>query len=431
MKLNFKEPAVSELVSKAIFRSWGSQLNGTQQVFFGDSLPAVNLFTASSKVHQKIVLFGKAPKEIPSEFGISNVTGLGIIDRAGAEPVVQFQPHRLTQSLHLKSRAFKRFDFTNEWNNLGYGEILSASNAIWSLAEPSSTYAALYEGANTSILWFNRPVGPIDGFDWRIVEEFIENPIPEFPTQYIGAVTMRIDCDEAIASGRKLFELYRKYDFPFSMAIKTSQSIQDEDIRLMKDVIAAGGSIVTHSHSHAPNWGGSRDAAKLEVEISNEILKSLLPEYYSSTSAAHYAVSPFHQNPQYAVEGIRDAGIRGFVGGIIHNDPEYLMARSGPVPFVDGIISHTEQCMLHGDCYHQAGNSIQTYVDAWKSALSTKTFFGFLDHPFSAYQYGWHTEDERLGVHEEFLQELARTPNVWRASLVDTLEFLVKRTQSK
>jgi len=231
---------------------------------------------------------------------------------------------------------------------------------------------------------------------------------------------MRIDCDENIVSGRPLFELYRKNNFPFSMAIKTKQKIGSDEIKLMREVIDAGGSIVSHSHTHAPDWGG--DQAQWEAETSIKILEDALPGY-----KIRYAVSPFHQNSMRAIEGIKAAGIEGFVGGIIHNDPEYLFARAGEVPFVEGIISHSQQCMFHGDCYHAAHNSIEVYLAALRSAIKTQTFFGFLDHPFSNYQYGWKNEDERLGVHQEFLDELNRVPDLWKASLVQALDFLKGR----
>ena len=36
-------------------------------------------------------------------------------------------------------------------------------------------YCSLTDFKNTSFLWFNRPVGPIDSHEWYIVEEFLSN----------------------------------------------------------------------------------------------------------------------------------------------------------------------------------------------------------------------------------------------------------------
>lgn len=344
-------------------------------------------------------------------------------------------------------KDFLRYDFQYEWNNQGYGRIIVGGNNPYASpncyllpeniqilayiidkhsGEKISAYAAIIETSDKSILWFNRNVGPIDGYDWIVVENFLSQGtqaipvISEIPFGYKGAITMRIDCDEAIASGRQLFELYREKKMPFSMAIKTQQNISAKDIQLIENVINSGGSVVGHSHTHAPNWGGSTESAQWEVLKSSEILKSLnIPGINYD-----YVVSPFHQNPYLSVKGLAAAGIKGFVGGIICNDPDYLMARSGTVPGVDGMISHSQQCMLHGETYHQAHHNINGYKLAFEQALKTNTFFGFLDHPFSDYWYGWSSEDERLSVHNEYLNYLGSFNNIWRANLVNALRFL-------
>ena len=432
IRLAIRNPVVQELLFKAFIRSCsraqviGSETPIDSEILVTDHLSAAALQKLPS---QKIIVFGSRPSLPPSASGAV----LGTIQNQ----VIHYSTHALTQNFHLKTRAFERYDFTNEWNNLGYGRIESGASSPWSLADAGSNeFAILWDEPQRSILWVNRPTGTIDGFDWRMIEDFISDyrsndlvtlpVLSEIPAGYQSAVTMRIDCDEHIASGRPLFELYRKHGVPFSMAIKTQQNIDQDAIQTMKDILAAGGAIVTHSHTHAPNWGGSREAARWEADKSLEILQKALPE-----EKITYAVSPFHQNPLYAVEGIHDAGIEAFVGGIIHNDPEFLMARSGEVPLTDGVVSHSEHCMLHGDCYHDTGNSIQVYVDAFENAVKTETFFGYLDHPFSAYQYGWHTEEERLAVHQEYLSRILREKNLWFANLKETLDFLCDRSRTQ
>ena len=386
----------------------------------------------------KGILFGEEIQSMSLESSQSSID-LSLLSLENLE--VRYTSAAHSKLLQSTPRKFVRFDFANEWNNLGYGKILLdgspwALSGAYSLKDAEvlaevydthtqtkiSDYILRFQQNGKDYLWFNRPAGPVDGYDWVIVENFLKTSLPqvsEIPYGFEAAATMRIDCDESIATGRPLFELYKKNKFPFSMAIKTEQSFADADIQILKDVIADGGSVVSHSHTHAPNWGGSREQAKWEVQISHEVLKSLnIPGINFD-----YAVSPFHQNPVESVRGLKDAGLRGFVSGIICNDPEFLMARSGQVPYVDGIISHSEQCMLHGDTIHQQNNSIDIYKQSFQIALQTETFFGFLDHPFSNYWYGWHSEEERLEYHQEFLNYLSQF-KMWRASLVEALQFL-------
>ncbi|RYZ93479.1 MAG: polysaccharide deacetylase [Proteobacteria bacterium] len=347
-------------------------------------------------------------------------------------------------------KPLERFDFAREWNNRGYGAIGKPSESAWDLSgwfvappgaevlasifhrvsgEKICDYAFIYEHDRASILWFNRKVGPIDGYDWSIVENFYSDyraaelpcfpVLREIPSGFESAVTMRIDCDEAVASGRQLFEVYATAGIPFGLAVKTQQSLTQLDRCLMSDVIQSGGTVCSHSHTHAPNWGGSRDAAIQEIRVSHEVLKSLNVPGINYD----YVVSPFHQNPTYAVEGLRDAGIRGFVAGIICNDPEYLMARGGQVPNVNGIISHSQQCMFHGDSVHSQLESLDIYEQAFRQAKETSTFFGYLDHPFSDYNYGWRSEAARLETHARYLAFLGKEEHCWFASLEEAMSF--------
>jgi hypothetical protein len=118
-----------------------------------------------------------------------------------------------------------------------------------------------------------------------------------------------------------------------------------------------------------------------------------------------YAVSPFHQNPAYVPAALSRAGYDGFIGGIIANDPEYMMARSGVPPFSPpAIVSHTQGCMLHGDCLLRTVDPLRVFKEAFALARDGGQFFGYLDHPFSErYAYGWESETARLAVHGEFL----------------------------
>ena len=351
-------------------------------------------------------------------------------------------------------RIFQRYDFADEWNNLGYGRISCDGSAFAITKNPngneadsevlatfhlsngdSGTYCGIQNSNNQSTLFFNRSIGPVDGIDYSLIENFLANyqwekfgsvpVILDIPYSFNSAVTMRVDCDEAIASGKELADLYKRHGIPFSMAITTSNPFTPEAKTVINDVLAAGGSIVTHSETHAPNWGGSREKASWEVTTARAKLKEVLPSGYNFD----FVVSPFHQNPQYAVEGLRDAGIKGFVGGIIKNDPEYLVSRASWAKDVPGIMTHSQQCMLHGDCYHATGLSV--YKESFDNHYKTNTFFGYLDHPFSNYKYGWHSEEERLKVHDEFLTFLKSYKDVWFANLIDAMSFLWVKVNTK
>jgi hypothetical protein len=98
---------------------------------------------------------------------------------------------------------------------------------------------------------------------------------------------------------------------------------------------------------------------------------------------------------------------------------------------VPGIMTHSQQCMLHGDCYHNAGNSIDIYKESFSNHLKSRTFFGFLDHPFSDYQYGWLSEKERCDVHQEFLTFIKSHKNIWHANLIEAMNFLWVKSYTK
>ncbi|MCP9627191.1 hypothetical protein NML43_08845 [Rhodopseudomonas palustris] len=332
----------------------------------------------------------------------------------------------------LRQRSLCRFDFTNEWNNLGYGRIGIGDDA-WSVAvaarpvdagvvgelrigpdAPAGAVITLRDLPHASVLWFARPVGPVDGADWAIVERFVadhraaELPcrpyLRDIPNGVTAALTMRLDCDEDIASSRPLFELYRGRGLPLSVAIKTDQPDTAEHLALLADLDLAGGSILSHSVTHAPNWGGSAEAAEREARDSKAWLESRVRGL-----TVRYAVSPFHQNPTYVPAALARAGYDGFVGGIIANDPEYLMARGGAAPFGPaGFVSHSQACMLHGDCMLAGDDPIRIYKQAFRQAKAFGQFFGYLDHPFSPrYAYGWASETDRVAVHAAFLDFIA------------------------
>ncbi|MDR8763636.1 hypothetical protein FEP90_05355 [Burkholderia multivorans] len=323
-------------------------------------------------------------------------------------------------------RPFERFDFTDEWNNLGYGAI-RCDGSIWSIAQAAQaasgeelarvridgtaigSYAALWDSDASSVLWFNRAVGPIDSFEWRIVERFLSthradtlplHPVlSEVPWGYDAAITSRLDCDEDVEAARPLWDAYRRMNVPFSLAVHTQNLHDSRHYSILRELLADGGAVLSHTATHAPNWGGSYDAALVEGLQSADLIRGVTGQ------TVRYAVSPFHQSPPYALRALADAGYEGCIGGIIRNDPEFLIARGGELAGLpSGFVGHSQQCMLHGDCMLASDDPLAVYKQAFDFAYQTRTLFGYLDHPFSErYQYGWRSEAQRIDAHEQLV----------------------------
>jgi hypothetical protein len=396
----------------------------------------------------KVIIFGGLPAPLANYLG-ATVTPVSAEMKSAAlcEPAKTYHYSESSGAIVYKKtlkmdlgrptlplRALTRFDFTNEWNNLGFGAI-TADDSIWSISQGAiipreniiaelmvgdeflSAYCGFWNFLKSSLLWFNRAVGPIDSYEWHLVEQFIaeyrcgEIPswpvISEIPYGYESAVTMRLDCDEDIESARLLGNAYQEKNVPFSLALHATVLSDSKQHQYPKEVLQAGGAILSHTLTHAPNWGGSEEAAKHEGNESAKIIHETVG------IKPRYAVSPFHHTPSYARKGLADSGYKGCVGGIISNDPDFVMARAGRPPnSQQGFIGHTQQCMLHGDCMLEDGDSLAIFKRAYEQAKMSKTFFGYLDHPFSSrYQYGWNTEAERINAHMDFIEFIRRSSN--------------------
>lgn len=414
---------------------------------------------------RKLILLGKLPKILSEFLGLQTITWTpdpDVWSRSASAPTHGFAESRAWVRYGENAgqlgaagwgRPFERFDFTDEWNNLGYGAI-RADSSIWSISMPlqaqkehevarieideqeSGTYCALFHHAHSSVLWFNRSIGPIDSFEWRAVERFISSVrmeelpcqpiIQEIPWGYDAAVTMRLDCDEDVESARALWKAYRDMRVPFSLAVHTSNLGDSRHHSILQEMEVAGESILSHTATHAPNWGGSYDAALNEGLESARSLKDVIGR------SVRYAVSPFHQSPPYALAALADAGYQGCIGGIIRNDPEFLMARGGYIDGLpEGFVGHSQQYMLHGDCMLSNGDPLTIYKTAFDRAKETRTLFGYLDHPFAErYQYGWADESSRIAIHQEFvryIRDKAEAPLFM--SEEDAMDFLSAKAQ--
>ena len=245
--------------------------------------------------------------------------------------------------------------------------------------------------------------------------------VSEIPDGYEGAVTMRLDCDEDVESARPLYEAYKEWNIPFSLALHATVLADPKHHQLPREVIADGGAILSHTLTHAPNWGGS------QAEALREGLESAAIINQSVNITPQYAVSPFHQTPIYARLGLAQAGYQGCIGGIIANNPDFVMARGGRPPFSDlGFVGYTQQCMLHGDCLLDEGDPLAIYKRAFDQSFDTKTLFGYLDHPFSErYQYGWASEEDRIEAHRQFVRYIrTHSDRILFLNENDALDFL-------
>lgn len=444
----------TRLVVAALRRSFsatqvGQVALGALETIALDTLVAINpdesvsecLLSWLKSGARKLILLGSLPDSIvdtlniklcdrPSDFSVSAASQPAAPRQSSSSGIiVQYGPKAAALGAGHWQRPLERFDFASEWNNEGYGAV-RADGSIWALAtsfcvppenelasllldsEYLGSYAALFNHGDSSILWYNRAVGPIDSYEWRLVEKFLAswrhevlpcNPVlHEIPWGYDSAITMRLDCDEDIESARPLWDAYREMGIPFSVAIHTTTLRDKRHHSILREMTDAGESILSHSATHAVNWGGSYQAALSEAKTAAAEIRSVADFY------PRYAVSPFHQSPPYALVALADAGYQGCIGGIIRNDPEFLMARGGLVADLPrGFIGHSQQCMLHGDCMLEQGDPLHVYKRAFDRAYETMTFFGYLDHPFSErYQYGWKDEEERIEAHINLVRHI-------------------------
>lgn len=453
-----------EIVQKSILRSHGNIENKLDNIycFISPDSNAEKLIEKIVLKKSKVLIFGSISESLAKLIGLEYNNNSLILDdikydhnknEDKSNLFIKYNQHTLNKNNPLENRYFYRFDFTDEWNNLGYGKI-TTNNDIWSVSNSleainaeiiadiyennnkKSVFVSLKDFKNSSVLYINREVGLVDGLDVSIVEFFLSNyKIDELPTLplildlpngYNITATPRLDCDQSIINTKPLFELYKSYEINTSLAISTGINISEIEIDYLNNFYNNGGALLSHTINHYFDWGDCYDIVFDEAEGS----KKWLEEHVQNLDILEYAVSPFHTNKYYSIEALADVGYKGFISGIIHNDPEYLLGTSGQVPFTkQNIVSHSQQCMLHGDCYHRNKDSIDIYKESFKMHYKAKKNFGYLDHPFGDYDYGWKSEEERLNVHKEFIEFINSFDNVKWITSVDMLKFIYDKSK--
>lgn len=404
-------------------------------IFINPSACLINSIKDSSATGSKFVIFGSLPHQsfLDSCFRTQSCLTTAITHSRSSPAsrgipsesplAISYRAHTLSPFIaHSYTRPFERFDFTYEWNNLGYGRI-NGENNRWGIAsdirmeqqhelasidlhaKSIATYAALIDYTNFSILWFNREVGPLDSHEWVIVEDFLSQwrshdlycipVISQIPFGYDSASTMRLDCDEDIVTSSYLLSIYQQHNIPFSLAIRTSLLSDQSNRNYLKAVVDEGVSILSHSVNHYENWGSCFEVAREEAYTSREDIYNVTGVYPS------YAVSPFHHTPYYALDALSQVGYKGCIGGIINHSKHFLLARGGAIPSLSStFVGHSQQCMLHGDCLTIGLDPISTYRRSFDLSKLSASIFGYLDHPFSSrYSYGWASESDRANVH--------------------------------
>jgi len=401
-------------------------------------------------------MLGLCPEDMPE-----NATQWAACPACTGEPTespvfVEYAKEGIAAWGGLTRRALCRFDFQDEWNTFGFGRISVEAGSPWSLtclvqggeAEPLAIlrrhedgailgwYATLREVGGGAILWYNRLVGPVDSVEWRLVERFFADYrdnalhclpcLEELPFDCPGMVVPRLDCDEAVATARPVFELYRSRNIPFTLAVKTGQLIGSAEKELLREVVSSGGAVLAHSRTHPTNWGSTPEDALIEAATSRDDVTGLLPKGY----VCRNAVSPFHSNRPWTFDVLAQANFIGVISGIIHNDPEFLVARGGIPPFTTGpVVTHSQQCMLHGDCPPSQVETAQTQFLMRSGAAQA---FGYLDHPFSQrYSYGWTSEQARLDIHTKLIEAINTRDGVWWVNADDLLLHISSLSRAK
>lgn len=412
----------------------------------------------------KIIIFGSLPNNIIKFFNFNYCDWSLIKESAKAQPAapnskseskakILFTENANKFGSFDAPRSLERFDYSDEWNNMGYGAIRFDGD-IWSLSQPVRapksnelsvvtvnedpviSYCSVFDLDNSTCMWVNREVGCIDSFEWIMIENFISSwrsnelscapVISEIPWGHDSAVTMRLDCDENVESARPLMLSYKDWNVPFSLAITTVNISDVNNHGIIREVHQNRGAILSHTDTHAANWGGSYHSAYKEAITSARKIKSLIGVY------PKYAVSPFHQSPDYALKALVDAGYSGCIGGIIKNNPEFLMARGGSCSGIRRpFIGHTQQVMLHGDCMLDSsdGDELSVFKSSFELGAKSGSIFGFLDHPFSKrYQYGWHSEVQRIKAHHKFINYIRSSrPSTLFMSESQVMDHLVTK----
>lgn len=409
------------------------------------------------KRNQKLIVFGKLPRFCIEHFDLDTSQSINMDEIIKLDPAPQDTHSKSKGSIQYLngvfdvddgpwSRPLARFDYANEWNNLGFGNFgefgspfgvggfvkCSIENELAYIAyneQPVCTFICQFEDEFGSLLFVNRPVGNSDSHDWKIVEDYVANfgdgrlpwlPIlRDIPFGFNGALTVRLDCDEDITSANQLLELYKGYNVPLSLALTANLLTDDTHNQTLQKCIKDGGSILAHSLSHLPHWGGSYSSALNEAKKSKAVIEGCIQRPVENV------VAPFHHTPDYSIKALNDAGFKACIGGISNAYPEFNLIRAGTYNDEIDVLCHCQQSMMHGHTIEQVGDPLSVFKEAMTISTKSGSWYGYLDHPFSnRYQYDWESEDARLDLHRTFIEHFQQQDGVLVAAEDECLAFL-------
>ena len=77
-----------------------------------------------------------------------------------------------------------------------------------------------------------------------------------------------------------------------------------------------------------------------------------------------------------------------------------------------------------------AGDPLAVFKTAFDNAKAGRSFFGYLDHPFSdRYSYGWQSETQRSAMHEQLVAYIKQSGNVLFCNQEDAMDFLLEKSE--
>ncbi|MBC87499.1 MAG: hypothetical protein CL677_10020 [Bdellovibrionaceae bacterium] len=445
-----------ELVDSLDFSSPQILVSRTDTISTGD-------LQSLSKTHSKIILHGVLTVEQCELLGVQSVSlpkslsecspaNVNQISESSGK-IVYSNNNSIGSLLSRYVRPLVRYDFQDEWNNLGFGSVkvgkgpfdvstvyklsnlMDEVSGVFNEGESFGSFQWVQSFGNAYVYVCSRPALTFDSYEVAAFEEFISSfshsmdfpcvaSITDASFDYDLSVTMRLDCDESILSSQALFSFYRERDIPFSLAIKSNLEEAYESSYFFKEIEGAGGSLLSHSYAHLRNWGSDKKEATLDAVRSIKAFERFLP-----SKKIRRAVSPFHSNERYSVNALEEVGYRGFIAGSVSSAPEYSVFRGGKVPSDRGaIVTHSQQCMLHGDCLLEGSDPLKIPLLSAEIHNRCGAIFGYLDHPFSdRYQYGWESENARQEVHKKLLDTLERRYKVNYLSEDEVLDIFEKK----
>ena len=153
-----------------------------------------------SPAKKKLLVCGRISDSIARRLGLKNTGNKKLvrdIDSCPPAPVysfsqspglIRYRNHPLTDLLYLKERPLCRYDFAEEWNNMGYGRI-GTDDSVWSISQVTAKtsspdilasvmekdksicpFITIKDDKDYSMLWINREAALVDSCEWIIAE---------------------------------------------------------------------------------------------------------------------------------------------------------------------------------------------------------------------------------------------------------------------